>query len=257
MKTVIELNAVSLVRDGKTLLGDINWRVDAGQHWALLGRNGSGKTLLLKLISGYLWPTKGSISVLGHKFGEYDLRELRKEIGWVSLELQYQFQNYTALDVVLSGEFSTIGIFQEPTKEEIQRALDELSLFNVSHLAERDFQKLSYGEQKRVIIARALVSNPKLLILDEPATGLDLKSREEFLESLILLTARPDLTVIYVTHHIEEIMPFISHALVLRNGECIANGSKESVLKQGPLNAAFDLNLLVEQQEGRYWARKV
>lgn len=258
--TMVRLSSVSLTRDGKAILRDISWEIKQGEHWALIGANGSGKTKLLKIITGYEWPTSGVVEVLGKKFGEVDLRELRKEIGWVSSDLQQRLQqNFTAEEVVLSGYFASIGLYDKSPK--LLRSLKEkakslMNFMEIAHLADRMFPLLSFGEQKRVMIARALISDPKLLILDEPATGLDLKAREEFLPFIDQLGKKKDgPTIIMTTHHIEEIMPVISHVVALKKGKVVKQGRKEEILTEENINEIFNIKLSLHHQNGRFWMR--
>lgn len=246
---VLSLEGVSYVRDGSPLLRDISWQVESEQCWAVLGRNGSGKSLLLKIISGYLWPTSGSVEVLGTRFGEKDLRELRRSLGWVSLELQFRFhQNAAVFEVIASGLAATFGLFHELTKEEVKRVEELMARFHLSTLGERPFASLSYGEQKRALLARALIANPSLLILDEPCTGLDLRAREELLQDLETLQGDSHSpNILYITHHIEEIMPFVSHVIALKEGQILDSGAKDQMLTSNLITKLFDLPLHVRK----------
>lgn len=252
----LSLEGVSYVRDGNPLLRNICWQIGSDQCWAVLGPNGSGKSLLLKIISGYLWPTSGSVEVLGTRFGESDLRDLRQLIGWVSLELQFRFhQNATVFEVVASGLSATFGLFHDLKKEECGRVEDLMERFHLLSLRDRAYASLSYGEQKRALLARALISNPSLLILDEPCTGLDLRAREELLKDLQALTSDSHSpSVLYVTHHIQELMPFISHIIALKDGQILTSGAKEKTLSSDLLTKLFDLPLQVRKdtETGRY-----
>ncbi len=254
---IINLQSITLVRNKTSILSDISWTIKSGEHWVLMGRNGSGKTMLLKIISGYLWPTSGTVEVLGKKFGEVDIRELRKHIGWVSSDLQFQLQqNITALEVVLSGYFATIGLYDKLPK--LLRSLKKragklMELMGISHLSSHLFPTLSFGEQKRVLIARALMHQPQLLILDEPCTGLDIKAREEFLPFIEELGKKKNgPTMIMTTHHIEEIMPVFSHVLALKTGKIVKKGKKGEILKQDILKEIFGISLEVSLQKERY-----
>ena len=155
-----------------------------GEHWSILGLNGSGKTTLLNIITGYLWPTTGSVKVLGKVFGETSIPELRKQIGFVSSSLQRELHNDTVLSIILSGKFASIGLYHNVTQADIEKASYILKLMDCKHLQERYFDQLSQGEQQRVLIGRALMASPKILILDEPATGLDIIQKENFYKLL-------------------------------------------------------------------------
>lgn len=252
---VIEISHVSWERGDKTILKDVSWRVGSKEHWCLLGLNGSGKTTLLNMINGYIWPTTGSVSVLGHKFGEYDLRELRKSIGWVSTSLQERlYGSEAALQIVLSGKFSTIGVYEQMEDEDRERARALLASLGCESLAERTYHTLSQGERQRVLIARALMSSPKLLILDEPCTGLDVFARESLLGMIERIAESEDApTMIYVTHHIEEIMPCFKHTLLLKQGEVYAEGTNDQLMTSDTLSAFFDVQAHVEKRDGRHW----
>lgn len=253
---VIRVENVSLFREKTSILQNIDWEVKKRQHWVLLGKNGSGKTMLLRTITGYQWPTTGKIFILGSQFGHVNIRELRKEIGWVSSDLQQQMQQqFSASEVVLSGYFASIGLYDKPTKTIEQKAERVMDFMECSHLAKRSFPLLSFGQQKRVLIARSLIHNPKLLILDEPCTGLDLESREHFLTFVEKIGRhKKGPTIIMVTHHIEEIVPSISHALCLKNGKVEAKGEKKKILTEEILQTLLDINLRVVKHGERFQA---
>ncbi len=238
---VIEVENVTLRRGGRTILHDVCWALEEGQHWALLGANGSGKTTLLKTLTGYEWPTSGHISVLGKRHGECDLRQLRKSIGWVSNVLEHQVpQQDTALEIVASGFDSSFGLYRELEDRDIARCHETLALVGAEGFESQVFATLSQGEQKRTLIARALVDRPALLILDEPCAGLDPVGRTAFLGDLGDIAASADApTMLLVTHHIEEIPPWIGHALVLKDGCVAAKGPIGQVLNSETLTAAF------------------
>ena len=251
--STINLSDVSLVRNGKTLLKDINWKVEKGEHWALFGRNGSGKSLTLNILCGYLWPTTGTVEVLDQVFGQTNLRELRKKIGWVSNSLEYKLQakEFKVEDIVFSGIFSSIGIYDHLKAEDKEFAYKQMDLMNCLELSKRNFATLSTGEKKRVIIARALSAKPELLILDEPANGLDLKTREDFLNSIEKLSSTGT-SIIFVSHHIEEILGFISHCILLKDGKVLSKGKKDSVLNNTELSKCLDAKVEIEKNSNRY-----
>lgn len=254
---IVDLANVSLSRGEQEILNAVSWQVRRGEHWALLGANGSGKTSLLKLVSGYEWPTGGEVAVLGEGYGRCDLRELRKAIGWVSSAMLYPFPAHqTALEVAVSGFDASIGLYREMSPEEWADAAAALQHLGAGRLAGRAYRLLSQGEQQRVLIARAMVHSPSLLILDEPCAGLDPVTRESFLGDLDRLSRRPDApTQILVTHHIEEIGPWISHVLVLKAGRVIARGEKAGVLRPEVLAAAFGGDCRVDRHDDRYFLR--
>ncbi len=251
---VLELEDVSRIVDNNLVIDDISWKIKKGEHWAMLGANGAGKTTLMKIISGYLWPTKGKVKVLGERFGKVDLRELRKNIGYVNSVLLNEIPwNDSVLKVVLSGRFGSIGLYEEPTKKNLGKAEDLLEFMGCLDLKKRQFGKLSQGEQQKVLIARALMSKPGILIMDEPAIGLDPAARERFLkrvEKTAIMEGGP--TLIYITHHIEEIIPIFKKAIILKDGRILAKGRKERILTDSILEKAFDMRLKVIENDGRY-----
>ena len=253
-------NAVLEVRDlqvrrGKTMiLNRVSWRVERGQHWVILGANGSGKTSLLSALTGYLTPSGGEIAVLGRRYGETDWRELRKQIGLVSSSVrQMMSESEPALQTIVSGKYAMIDFWGRVTPSDRARALRILKQIECEYLAERSWVFLSQGERQRVVIGRALMANPQVLILDEPCAGLDPVAREHFLQFLNRLGRRkkaPTLTL--VTHHVEEIMPVFSHALLLKSGAVLANGRKQNVLRSGLLADAFESSVNLRARKGRY-----
>ncbi|GMA58383.1 iron complex transport system ATP-binding protein [Alicyclobacillus sacchari] len=254
---ILHVSDVTWVRGNRTILDRVNWRVRADEHWALLGLNGSGKTSLLQMISGYQWPTRGSVTVLGMRYGNVDVREVRKQIGWVSSAIASRFEADANLDkayeVVISGKYGSIGLWQTPTDEDKRNALDALAQVSLSHLADAPFHTLSQGERQRLLIARAFMAKPKLLILDEPCTGLDIRARELLLSSLERAQRTGGPTIIYVTHHVEEILPFISHALVIDEGRVAASGEKQAVLTDDVLRNAFHVDVRTTWENQRVW----
>ncbi|NLK40955.1 MAG: ABC transporter ATP-binding protein [Planctomycetes bacterium] len=256
-ETVVEVNQVTFCRKQRTILSDVSWRIEKGRHWALLGANGSGKTTLLKLICGYEWPTFGSIHVLGRRFGACDLRHLRKLIGWVSSAMCHQLPGQdTALQVAASGLEASIGLYRTFDTEELDKARRLLSHLGAEHLAEQRYGTLSQGEQQKTLIARALVSEPKLLILDEPCIGLDPASRERFLRDLDEFAARDDApTMVLVTHHIEEIRPWVDSVLMLKNGQVLAAGQPAELIRSETMGQLFNCHCVVGQGDNGYWLR--
>lgn len=257
--SVISLKDIVWKRDGKKILNHISWEVEKGQHWAILGLNGSGKTSLLKMITGYQWPNGGEVSVLGNRFGQVNIQELRKSIGWVSTALDDRFQTRsrdTALEIVLSGKNASVGIYEDVTDEDIAKATQLLEQFNIIHLANQFFPSLSQGEKRKAMIARALMSDPRLLILDEPCNGLDIYSKEELLSTIERMTSVSEgPTLLYVTHHIEEIIPSITHSLLLRSGNVIGAGDKKSTLTEPLLEQTFCVPLTLDWEDDRPWVR--
>src|SRR5437867_7369895 len=253
-------NAILEVRDlqvrrGKTMiLNHISWRVERGQHWVILGANGSGKTSLLSALTGYLTPSSGEIAVLGRRYGETDWRELRKRIGLVSSSVrQMMAESEPALQTVVSGKYAMIDYWGRVGQSDRARALRILKQIECEYLAGRSWVFLSQGERQRVVIGRALMANPQVLILDEPCAGLDPVAREHFLQFLNRLGRRKNApTLTLVTHHVEEIMPVFSHALLLKAGTVLSNGRKQTVLRSGLLTDAFQSSVDLRATNGRY-----
>src|SRR2546428_2077630 len=253
-------NAVLEVRDlqvgrGKTMiLNRVSWRVERGQHWVILGANGSGKTSLLSALTGYLTPSGGEIAILGRRYGETDWRELRKRIGLVSSSVRQMMSGSDpALQTIVSGKYAMIDYWGRVNQSDRVRALRILKQIECEYLAERPWLFLSQGERQRVVIGRALMANPQVLILDEPCAGLDPVAREHFLQFLDRLGRRKNApALVLVTHHVEEIMPVFSHALLLKAGNILASGRKQDVLRSRLLAEAFDSALALRRSNGRY-----
>jgi iron complex transport system ATP-binding protein len=249
---ILELKNVSLKKDGNWILRNLNWQVQKGQNWVLFGLNGSGKTSLLNLLNAYTFPTEGNMQVLGKEFGRTYLAEkLRIQIGFVSSSIQQKFDvGNNAFEVVLSGAFASIGLYEKPTEEMKERAVQLLHDLGCFAYANRRYETLSLGERQRVLIARALMADPPLLILDEPANGLDFLAREALLESIERISSKPNApTIIYVTHHIEEILPIFDQTLFLKEGKVFASGSTKNLISSDQLSAFFGIpvNVLWDQ----------
>jgi iron complex transport system ATP-binding protein len=254
---ILEIRDLSIRRDATRILDGITWRLERGQHWVILGANGSGKTSLLSALTGYLSPTSGDITVLGQTFGESDWRELRKHVGLVSSSVRQMMADHEpALTTVISGKYAMIDYWGRVKREDQAAASRILKQIEATHLAERPWLVLSQGERQRILIGRALMARPRLLILDEPCAGLDPVARENFLAFLQRLgTRRGAPALILVTHHVEEIAPVFSHALLLRGGRAIVSGEKDAVLTSENLSEAFGAALQLIHESGRYTLR--
>jgi iron complex transport system ATP-binding protein len=244
-------------RDGIEILRDVELTIERGQSWVILGANGSGKTTLVRILAGVEWPSRGSVEVLGERFGRVDLRVLRKRIGFTSAGIADRFPaSGDALSVVLSGFEASVGLWRSPTDDEIaqaRRALDDIA---AGGLAMRPMGVLSQGERQRVLIARALVHRPALLVLDEPCAGLDPLAREQLLGDLGRLAALPDApTIVQVTHHVEEISGWVTHALLLAAGRVVAAGPVGAILSSDHLTRTYGAPAELVTEGGRYRLR--
>ena len=254
----MELSDISVRRGDRIILGPLNWQVLEGERWVILGPNGAGKTTLLQICSSLIHPTTGEINILGEKLGKVDVFELRTRIGLTSSALVEQLPaDELVMDVVLTAAYAMLGRWQE--KYDLwdeSRAMALLTALGVREIGERLFGSLSEGEKKRVQIARALMADPELLLLDEPASSLDLGGREDLLRRIESLSKDPlaPATVI-VTHHIEEIPVGTTHALLLREGAVVAQGEVASVITDQNLTQAYGLAITVQTEGGRFFAR--
>jgi iron complex transport system ATP-binding protein len=253
-KPILEISNLRIERSGVKILDGVSWLVERGQHWIMLGANGSGKTSLLSALTGYLMPTAGKISMLGETYGQSDWRELRKKTGLVSSSVRQMMPNdEQALETVASGKHAMIDFWGRVTRTEKTQALKLLRQIECEHLAERPWRVLSQGERQRVLIGRALMAKPRVLILDEPCAGLDPAAREHFLQFLQRLGAQKNSpTLVFVTHHVEEIMPVFSHLLVLKNGKVLASGKRSAVLNSKNLSGAFGTRMRLQRTGDRY-----
>jgi iron complex transport system ATP-binding protein len=241
MRAVLAVRNLRVERDEVAVLDGVNWRVGRGEHWVMLGANGCGKTSLLKVLLGYLVPTSGEMWVLGGEYGAHDWRELRCRLGLVSSALHAAVpEGEEALWTVVSGRTAQLDLWREPTKAEVAGARRQLARAGAAHLAGRRWGVLSQGERQRVLIARALMARPALLILDEPCAGMDPVAREEFLERMEALSREPQgPALVLVTHHVEEITPGFSHVLLLRAGRVVAAGPRDETLTEARLSEVF------------------
>ncbi len=251
---ILQIDRLGIVRDGVKILRDVSWRVEAGQHWVILGANGSGKTSLLSALTGYFTPTTGDIELLGQRYGESDWRALRTKIGIVSSSVrQMMAESEPALDTVASGKYAMIDFWGTPKRADRLKAARILKQVECAYLAERAWSVLSQGERQRVLIGRAMMAEPSLLILDEPCAGLDPVARENFLEFISRLAGRPKApTLVLVTHHVEEITPVFTHALLLRGGRVTASGAIRNVLTRENISATFGGPVKLHCHRGRY-----
>nr|WP_236737582.1 ABC transporter ATP-binding protein [Mycobacteroides franklinii] len=256
---LLDFRDVLLRRDRKVLVGPVTWSVELDERWVVLGPNGAGKTSLLRIAAAMEHPTSGYAAILGERLGRVDVSELKARIGLSSAALAQRIpDNEVVRDLVVSAGYAVLGRWREEYEEmDTARAVDMLETLGAEHLSERTYGTLSEGERKRVLIARALMTDPELLLLDEPAAGLDLGGREELVARLGELAADPDApAMVLVTHHVEEIPPGFSHALLLSEGGIIAQGLLADVMTSENLSHAFGQSIVVEMIDGRYFARR-
>jgi iron complex transport system ATP-binding protein len=254
---ILRLNGVSVRRSGRTILGPIDWGVGPGERWVVIGANGSGKTTLAQVASTYLWPSTGTVEVLGETIGRVDARELRRRIGYAGAGLEAAIDPaLSALDVVVTARHAALGPWWHMfTDEDRRRARQLLAEIGAAGLADRPFGLLSTGERRRVQIARALMPDPDLLILDEPGSSLDLGARETLVRDLAGLAERTrPAAIVLVTHHLEEIPRGFRHALVVSDGRSIAAGAIGDTLTGTALSAAFGMPIDVAVRAGRFTA---
>ena len=253
-----ELRSVSYVAAGRKILHSINWTVQQGEHWAILGPNGSGKTTLLRLACGYLWPNAGGEVYRKGKILIH-LPELRKSIGWVTSTLPAEIPSRErVLRTVVSGKFAQIGYVEgfggEATRQDYRLAERYLAQMGSGTLRDQEFGVLSQGEQQKVLIARARMTKPYLIILDEPCAGMDPGARENFLATLQSVGKQKKIpSLIFVTHHVEEILPLFRNTLVLKEGKVLHAGNTSDVLKRNVLEELYGVSLAVMKRKGRYW----
>jgi iron complex transport system ATP-binding protein len=254
---VLDLHVETFTRDGVDILRDIRWEVKPGEHWAVLGANGAGKSSLLSIVAGYEWPSRGRVAVLGETYGKCDMRALKERIGWVSSALfEWLPARQSARRVAATGVHATIGNWHELSANDLIRADDALRSIGAYALRNKRYGVLSQGEKQRVMIARALVTNPDLLILDEPCAGLDPGAREQLIEDVDRLCAKTNgPTLILVSHHVEEIPAHGTHGLLLKDGRTLAAGPLSEVLTDALLSELYNYPCKVGFDKGRYWLR--
>ncbi|MDL5157026.1 ABC transporter ATP-binding protein [Actinomycetospora sp. Odt1-22] len=254
---IVRLRGVSVRRNGNTLVTGIDWTVEVDERWVVIGPNGAGKTTLLRLAAAEMHPTVGTVDLLGERMGRVNVFELRERIGLASAALSGRVpSDETVRDVVRSAGYGVLGTWRESYEEvDDGRAEAMLEVLGALPLADRTFGTLSSGERQRTMLARALMTDPELLLLDEPASGLDLGGREDLVAGLTALAADPDgPTMVMVTHHVEEIPPGFTHGMLLREGGIVAQGLLDDVMTSENLSAAFDQPLELLSRRGRFTA---
>lgn len=258
MSTVLDFTDVTVVRNGTAILDSVDWRVDAAERWVILGPNGAGKTTLLQLASTLMYPTSGDVSILDETLGRVDVFELRPRIGFASSAMAKRIPfDETVLNVVMTAAYSVTGRWNEAYEGiDEKRAHRVLAEWRLDHLADRRFGTLSDGEQKRTQIARGVMTDPEMLLLDEPAASLDLGAREELLALLSGYAQATDApAIVMVTHHVEEIPTGITHAMLLREGRIVAAGPLAESLTSENLSETFSMTIELTDRDGRFAAR--
>jgi iron complex transport system ATP-binding protein len=252
---MIHLQNVQLRREDKQILTDVQLQTQSGEQWVILGRNGSGKTTILELITGYLFPSSGQVEVLGYQYGSCDVREVRKEIGYIGQSILEKMNlSDPVWEVVATGEYAFLRFYQTIADEVKAKAYAMLEQLEIQDLANRPLGVLSQGERKKVLLARSMMLSPKLLILDEPCAGLDLYEREKLLKGITSFAGR-NVQMIYVTHHIEEIIPMFTHAALIDQGRVTAAGPKRTVITADLLERVYEVPIRVEWYADRPWIR--
>jgi len=262
LETVLRLRQVSFVRDERVILAPLDWVVRRSERWLILGANGSGKTTLVRIAAMYEHPSTGIVDVLGERLGRTDVRQLRRRVGYSSAALAAQFRTeLRALDVVMTAKYAALEPWwHRYAAEDEDRARACLERMGVGPFAERSLGTLSSGEQQRVLLARTLMNDPGVLVLDEPSARLDLGGREQLVGALAELTTDPAAApLVLVTHHLDEVPPGMTHVLMLRRGEVVARGPITRALTAGNLSECFEMDLTLEQRpDGRWsaWAKR-
>ncbi|GAB6930164.1 ABC transporter ATP-binding protein [Paenibacillus sp. JCM 10914] len=252
---MISMRHLTLIRDERYILDDVSLEMSPGQNWVILGRNGSGKTTLLEMMTGYMFPSSGRVEVLGNVYGQCDVREVRKQIGYISQSLLEKLAFVDAVwEVVATGAYAFLRFYQDIPEEVRRQSYQLLEEMNLAHLAEQPLGTLSQGERKKVMLARSLMAEPRLLIMDEPCAGLDLYERENMLLEIERLRQR-DIGVVYVTHHIEEIVPLFTHVALIKNGRLTGAGLKEEVLTNELIKQTYDIEAQLAWDSGRPWIK--
>ncbi len=250
MNPIIRVENLSCQSGNRYLLRDINWQVQQGEQWVVFGLNGSGKTTLLSIIAGYKMPTAGKVEVFGQAYQQDNILSIRKRIGWVSSSyFDKYYTKESALTIVLSGLCGTLGIDSTIQADDFVKAKNLLKEWNLDKKFDLPFSMLSKGERQNVLIARALISSPEILVLDEPGTGLDVLAREQLLRKISHLAEDSNLTIIYVTHYPEEILPIFEHCIVLQQGKIIDRGKLTEVMTSERLSCDLGAAVTVKTME--------
>lgn len=260
-EAVVRVSDMSVVRDGRPLIEDVSWTMHRGEQWVVIGPNGSGKTTLLQVIGARLWPTRGAVEILGSRLGAVDLRALRSRIAFVSASIARQLRfELSARDIVVSGRTGALAPWWDQYSpadwSDADRLIADAGYGGPDGIGQRAFGVLSEGERQQVLLARALMGHPELILLDEPAAGLDLGARERLIAWLARLLEEPGMPpLVLISHHLEEIPPGFTHALLLGEGRVVASGPIEHVLVDSAVSECFGISVQVHCENGRWWSR--
>ena len=254
---ILAFENITFRRDRRHILNGINWKINKGEKWVLLGLNGSGKSTLLGMIPVFTHPSSGELRVFQKTFGKYPWEKVKSKVGFVSSTM-YNFYNtlnyYNLEEIVISGKYSTIGIYNDIEDEDYIYANKLIDDFNINHLKNTTFLNQSQGEQRRTLIARAFMNNPDLMILDEPCASLDLKSREHLLKTLNSKYDETDNSLVYVTHSIEEVFPAITHVAIMNDGKILYKGEKKEIITEEILSDVYSCNIKIKWNNNRPWS---
>lgn len=254
--TLIEVKNLYCVHGNRYTLTNINWEVNRGENWLIFGLNGSGKTTLLSILAGFTEGSSGTVKVFGQEYDKENTLELRKKIGWVSSSFfDRYYHNETALNIVLSGLFGTLGVSGIVSDVDMKKALNLMEELHLKRKENRIFSTMSKGERQSVMIARALISNPEILVLDEPGNGLDVLAREYMLETVTKLSKERNISVLYVTHYVEEILPIFENAMMLKDGRIDIVGKTSEIFTTEHLSEYFSHDIKILRQNDRYVAQ--
>lgn len=258
MTAIIEASDLACQAGRRYLVNQINWQVDRGDHWIIFGLNGCGKTTLLSIIAGFKGQTKGQLTVFGRSYDEDNIFDLRQRIGWVSSSFFDKYLSWeSALDIVLSGLSGTLGLRKGVGDQDVKRAIALLTKLRLSKNIDQPFALLSKGERQCVLIARAFISQPEILILDEPGTGLDIYAREYVLKAVEDLALRTDMTIIMVTHYVEEILPAFDKMLLMKESRIYRQGCTEALLKSNIFSDFLGYPVVINQDEAGKWRARL
>lgn len=250
---IIELNKVGYKTGYRYLLQDVSWKVNAGEHWVVFGMNGSGKTTLLSIITGFKHYTEGHMRIFGEEITNDNILTIRKKIGWVSASFfDKYYSKESALHIVLSGKSGTLGLDETVTLQDVRYAKELLEELQLGDCINHTFDMLSKGQRQNVLIARALFADPEILILDEPCTGLDIYNRSYLFRTIEALSKRKTLTILYVTHYVEEILPLFDNMLLLRNGHMFSKGKTQELLTNEIMRPFLGYDVDVQNRNGEY-----